>query len=59
MRPISVESSEMRSGEAYEAPEVFPIGHLHDLLAGGGTQNCDFGDLEAGPQPEASPGVCP
>jgi hypothetical protein len=26
---------------AYEAPRLVAIGNLRDLLAGGGTQNCD------------------
>jgi len=48
-------------GDSYEAPEVFPIGHLHDLLAGGGTQNCDAGSLEPnnGSEAETAPGECP
>jgi hypothetical protein len=32
--------SEERS-PAYEAPRLVAIGNLRDLLAGGGTQNCD------------------
>jgi hypothetical protein len=27
----------------YEAPLLTPIGSLHDLLAGGGSQSCDNG----------------
>jgi hypothetical protein len=42
----SGEDSVVGSGDrtsAYEPPRLVPIGSLHDLLAGGGTQNCDQG----------------
>jgi hypothetical protein len=32
-------------GHAYERPLLTRIGNLHDLLAGGGTQNADPGGL--------------
>jgi hypothetical protein len=41
----------------YEAPVLTPIGSLHDLLAGGGTQACDNGTLDpaGGPLPFNDP----
>lgn len=39
----------------YEAPCLTPIGSLHDLLAGSGTQHCDGMTFEAGPNPQVSP----
>jgi hypothetical protein len=42
----------------YEAPVLTPIGCLHDLLAGGGTQNCDgttFIGVTGGQTPETLP----
>jgi hypothetical protein len=48
-------SAENQDGSlvSYEAPVLTPIGSLHDLLAGGGTQSCDMGapDPSGGPQP--------
>lgn len=32
----------------YEAPILVQIGNLHDLLATGGSANCDQGDLNNG-----------
>ena len=40
----------------YEPPSLKPIGSLHDLLAGGGTQPCDMGSFSPGPSPQTSPG---
>jgi hypothetical protein len=35
----------------YEPPVITPMGSLHDLLAGGGSQGCDSCSPEAGPDP--------
>jgi hypothetical protein len=37
---------------------LIPIGSLHDLLAGTGTQGCDGGSLMPGPTP-VNPGLPP
>jgi len=47
----------------YEAPVLTPIGCLHDLLAGGGTQACDGGVFQGTtggdtPANPASPTLC-
>jgi hypothetical protein len=45
----------------YEPPVLVPLGNLHDLLAAGGTANCDgSGDLTpgVGTSPDQG-GVCP
>jgi hypothetical protein len=45
----------------YEPPVLTPIGSLHDLLAGGGTQSCDSGGLDpnGGPIPFGTVPGCP
>jgi hypothetical protein len=43
----------------YESPVLIPIGSLHDLLAGTGTQSCDAGVPDPGPTPINPDLSCP
>jgi hypothetical protein len=36
----------------YEPPRLIRLGNLHDLLAGGISQPCDSGVVQAGPDPQ-------
>jgi hypothetical protein len=50
-------------GRPYETPVLTPIGCLHDLLAGGGTQPCDGGVFQGStggnaPANPSSPTLC-
>jgi hypothetical protein len=36
------------AGRDYEAPVLVPLGNLHDLLAAGGSNNCDGTDQAPG-----------
>ena len=36
------------NGCGYEAPVLVPLGNLHDLLAAGGSNNCDGTDQAPG-----------
>jgi hypothetical protein len=47
------------SSVAYEPPRLTPIGNLHDLLAGIGSNPCDAGEIATGPDPISGPPGAP
>jgi len=58
IRPIETQPDPQECPIPYEAPSLTPIGSLHDLLAGGGTQpRCDMGtfDTNGGNSPVVTP----
>ncbi len=48
------EAGELGSRASYEAPRLVPLGNLKDILAGGGSQECD-GSID---QPGTTIGTC-